>query len=48
MKLNHIYNDFLYEGLDKKSIRSVRLWEHAGIVIKEAELTADQITQLFQ
>jgi len=48
MKLNHIYNDYLYEGLDKPSIRSVRLWEHAGIVIKEAALTPDQINQLFQ
>jgi hypothetical protein len=48
MKLTQIYNDYLYEGLDKKSIRSVRLWEHAGNVIKESALTQDQITQIFQ
>lgn len=39
---------YLYEGLDHNSKRSMMLWESAGRAITEAQLTADQITQLFQ
>jgi len=40
--------NYLYEGLDTPDLRSVKLWESAGYAIKEAQLTADQINQLFQ
>ena len=38
----------LYEGLDKEATSSMMLWESAGRAIMEAELTTDQIQQLFQ
>jgi hypothetical protein len=38
---------YLYEGLGTASTRSMMLWESAGFAIKEAELTKDQIDQLF-
>jgi hypothetical protein len=39
---------YLYEGLNKQDRASVMLWESAGRKLVEAQLTADQITQLFQ
>ena len=39
--------NYLYEGLDRSSLTSVLLWEHAGQQLKEAALTADQINGLF-
>jgi len=39
---------YLYEGLNKQERASVMLWESAGRKLVEAQLTADQITQLFQ
>lgn len=39
---------YLYEGLNKQDRASVLLWESAGRKLVEAQLTADQITQLFQ
>jgi hypothetical protein len=39
---------YLYEGLNKQDRASMRLWESAGHAIVEAQLTADQIQQLFQ
>ena len=39
---------YLYEGLDSSALRTVKLWESAGRQIAEANLTADQIQQLFQ
>lgn len=39
---------YLYEGLDNKSKKSMMLWESAGRAISEAQLTPQQITQLFQ
>ena len=51
MRLNTIIfetqNYYLYEGLTLTEQKTVRLWEHAGILIKEANLTADQIQQIF-
>ena len=47
MRSTHIYNDYLYEGLNKSSRKSMRLWEGAAIQLKEAELTPDQIQQIF-
>lgn len=37
----------LYEGLDNSSLRTIKLWENAGVKLKEAALTPDQISQLF-
>lgn len=48
MKSTEFKKSYLYEGLLKEEIRSVKLWETAGRYIAEAQLTADQITQLFQ
>ena len=52
MKINelnlNVKNAYLYEGLTPKNKNSMMLWESAGRAIMEAELTADQITQLFQ
>lgn len=42
------FKSYLYEGLLKEERRSVKLWESAGRYIAEAQLTADQITQLFR
>lgn len=39
---------YLYEGLTLEESRSVKLWENAGISLKEAALTPDQIQQLFK
>ena len=39
---------YLYEGLDQESYTRIRLWESVGHMLKEAELTADQIQQIFQ
>jgi hypothetical protein len=39
---------YLYEGLNTQDRASVMLWESAGRKLVEAQLTADQITQLFQ
>ncbi len=39
---------YLYEGLDKSSKQSMMLWESVGKQIAEAQLTVDQISQLFQ
>ncbi len=41
-------NAYLYEGLNPEQIKSVKLWESAGIKLREAELTSAQIQQLFQ
>ena len=51
MRLNQLQSKpihYLYEGLDRENTTSMILWEHAGIKLKEAQLTADQIQQLFQ
>jgi len=37
----------LYEGLDRSGLKNIHLWEHVGIKLKEANLTPDQINQLF-
>lgn len=49
MKINHILEskNYLYEGLDASSLRSVKLWESAGRKLVEYQLTPDQITKLF-
>ena len=47
MKLTQIQNNYLYEGLDTNARKSMLLWETAGIKLKEAALTADQIQSLF-
>lgn len=41
-------NQYLYEGLNLEESKSVKLWEQAGIKLREANLTADQIGQLFK
>jgi hypothetical protein len=46
--VDHTLNSYLYEGLTLNESRSVRLWENAGRKILEAELTVDQIQQLFK
>lgn len=47
MKLNQIESSYLYEGLSGSARTSMYLWESAGIKLKEATLTADQIQQIF-
>jgi hypothetical protein len=47
MRLLQLQNQYLYEGLDRESRNTVMLWESAGIKLREAQLTADQIQQLF-
>ncbi len=51
MKITETYPSIrytkLYESLDTSNKQSALLWENAGRAIKEAELTGDQITQLF-
>ena len=49
MKINHLLEskNYLYEGLDAQSLRSVKLWENAGRKLVEYQMTADQITKLF-
>jgi hypothetical protein len=46
--VDHTSNSYLYEGLTLNESRSARLWENAGRKILEAELTVDQIQQLFK
>jgi hypothetical protein len=46
-RLDHIEHNRLYEGLTLTEAKSVKLWEHAGRLIKEAALTPDQIQQIF-
>lgn len=48
MKLADVKRAYLYEGLDNSSKKSMLLWESAGQAISEAQLTPQQITQLFQ
>ena len=40
--------NYLYEGLNLTEARSMKLWESAGHAISEAELTPQQIEQLFK
>jgi len=40
--------NYLYENLDVSGKNSILLWETAGIKLKEAALTADQIQSLFK
>jgi hypothetical protein len=40
--------NYLYEGLDRDGLQTVKLWESAGQRIVEAQLTVDQINQLFK
>ncbi len=47
MRLQQIQKSYLYEGLDRSTSSSMLLWESAGLRLKEAALTADQIQQLF-
>jgi len=46
-RLDYIEHNRLYEGLTLTEAKSVKLWEHAGRLIKEAALTPDQIQQIF-
>lgn len=46
-RLDQIERNRLYEGLTLTEVKSVKLWEDAGRLIKEAALTPDQIQQLF-
>ena len=46
-RLDQIENNRLYEGLTLTEVKSVKLWESAGRLLKEAALTPDQIQQLF-
>lgn len=39
---------YLYEGLDYSSRKTMVLWENAGLQLKEAALTSDQIQALFK
>lgn len=48
MKLADIERVRLVEGLDRDSSRTYRLWESAGHVLKEYQLTPAQIDQFFQ
>lgn len=41
-------NAYIYQGLTLFEQRQVQKWERIGIELKEAQLTADQIQQLFQ
>lgn len=48
MKINQLTTkNYLYEGLDTQSLRSIKLWESAGRKLVEYQLTPDQISQLF-
>ena len=49
MKITHILEsrNYLYEGLDASSLRSIKLWESAGRKLVEYQMTPDQISQLF-
>jgi hypothetical protein len=43
-----VKKNYLYEGLDRDSVNTVKLWESAGQRIVEAQLTVNQINQLFK
>ena len=49
MKITHVIteNRYLYEGLNSLDRQQVMLWESVGRQLAEAELTADQISDLF-
>ena len=48
MRSSQKKSNYLYEGLeDFSTARSMMLWESAGIQLREAALTADQIQQIF-
>ncbi len=47
-QLTESRNQYLYEGLEYTFRPTMRLWENAGLQLKEAALTADQIQQLFK
>ena len=47
MKIAQIERVRLVEGLDREASRTYRLWESAGHVLKEFQLDAKQIEQLF-
>ena len=47
MRLQQLQNSYLYEGLDKSSTNTMLLWESAGLRLREAALSPDQIQQLF-
>jgi hypothetical protein len=49
MKINQLTTtkNYLYEGLDSQSLRSIKLWESAGRKLVEYQMTVDQITKLF-
>lgn len=49
MKINHLTQpkNYLYEGLDRQSLTSIKLWESVGQKLVEYEMTADQIAKLF-
>ncbi len=48
MRITQVQTAYLYEGLDRSASSSMMLWESAGIKLREAALTADQIQQIFQ
>ncbi len=48
MKIKDLQNNILSEGVLLTEQRSYKLWESAGQKILEAQLTVDQIQQLFQ
>jgi len=51
MKINEVAvnkNQYLYEGLTPKYKKSMQLWESVGSVIAEAQLSPQQISNLFQ
>lgn len=46
-QISNTNNQYLYEGLDHNARKTMALWENAGLQLKEAALTADQIQSLF-
>ncbi len=48
MRITQVQTAYLYEGLDRSASSSMMLWESAGLKLREAALTADQIQQIFQ
>lgn len=47
MRLQQIKKNYLLEGLDREQKNTMILWESAGQKLKEADLTSDQIQNLF-
>jgi hypothetical protein len=47
-QISNTNNQYLYEGLDHNARKTMALWENAGLQLKEAALTADQIQSLFK